>query len=899
MRAEDWDVKDFVKGGGDKLLKNENGKFIDVSEAAGIYGSLIGFGLGITVGDVNGDHFPDMYISNDFFERDYLYLNQGDGTFKEDIKNWMGHISLSSMGADMADINNDGYPEIFVTEMLPFDEYRLKTTTLFENYNIYSLKLERDFYHQYMQNTLQLNNKDQSFSEIAHFSGVAATDWSWGALMFDMDNDGFRDLYVCNGVYQDVTDQDFINFFANDVIQKMVLTGKKEEVDKVIANIPSNPLPNKVFKNQQDLTFEDIGKNWGFDTPSFSNGAAYGDLDNDGDLDLIVNNLNQDALVYENQSNEQLNHNYLVVNLKGSSQNTFAIGAKIYLYTNEEIINFELIPTRGFQSSIDYKQLFGLGDKTHIDSLKVIWPDKKITILREVAINTVLNIDYQQASKKTLQLPIEKKEIPLMLEKVENSFVTHIENNHIDFYNEGLVMRLLSREGPKAGKGDVNGDRQEDIYIGGAKGQEGQLYIKTTNGFQKTRLNGVEQEGQFEDTAICFFDADNDGDLDLFVGSGGNDRPAGAFAMQDRLYINDGKGQFNFNKDAFGKNGYNTAVALPLDYDKDGDLDLFVGSRSIPQNYGVPPQSYIYENNGNGIFTDVTNKVAPVLERIGMVTDAKLIDVLGDEELELVVVGEWMTPQIFKLENGKLERIVTDLNQYSGWWYAVESDDVDGDGDQDLIMGNRGENFYFTGSLEAPAKLWLWDFDDNKTIEKIITRNIDGRDMTIATKADLTAQIVSLKKQTLKNQEFANKAIQDIFSKEALDKAVVRYGTWFKSAIAINEGEGKFSMQALAPEVQFSCVCDINCTDLNGDGYKDLILGGNDAGFMPQFSKLDASYAHLLLNDGKGNYNRVENAESGLKIKGDIKQILEVEIDGELHLLTLINDQQPQLFKLK
>ncbi len=900
LRAENWEVKDFVKGGGDKLLRNDNGKFIDVSEEAGIYGSLIGFGLGITVGDINDDQLPDMYISNDFFERDYLYINQGDGTFKEDIKTWMEHISLSSMGADMADINNDGYPEIFVTEMLPDEEYRLKTTTLFENYNIYSLKLQRDFYHQYMQNTLQLNNKDQTFSEIAYYSGVAASDWSWGALMVDLDNDRYRDLYVCNGIYQDVTDQDFINFFANDIIQKMAMTGEKEELDKVIEKMPSNPQPNKVFKNRRDLTFEEVGEKWGFDVPSFSNGAAYGDLDNDGDLDLIINNLNQEAFVYRNNSEQLLNHHFISLQLKGEGQNTFAIGTNLFLYIGEEVLNFQVIPTRGFQSSIDYKVVFGLGNANKVDSLRILWPDKMRTTLENVPIDTTLLIDYQQVEKMPWQPNrTPQKQVNALFKAIPSPFEAHQEDNHIDFYQEGLVMRLLSREGPKAAKGDINGDGQMDVFIGGAKGQAGQLYVQNKNGWMLSNTAVFEKDALSEDTAAEFFDADGDGDLDLFVGSGGNHRPARSKVMQDRLYLNDGSGNFVLKTNAFDRNGYNTSVAVPLDFDEDGDLDLFVGSRSIPQNYGVPPQSFLYQNDGTGRFKNVTRQYAPILERIGMVTDAQLIDVLGDARSELVVVGEWMTPQVFTIEKGRLERVTTDLNTYSGWWYAVESDDVDGDGDQDLILGNRGENFYFTGTIEAPAKLWLWDFDQNGTIEKIITRNIDGKDMTVATKADLTNQVVSLKKQTLKNAEFAHKSIQDLFPAEALDKAVVRFGNWFKSAVAINQGNGAFQLRPLPKEVQFSCVCDISCVDLDGNGRKDLILGGNDMGFMPQFSKLDASFGHILLNKGNGEYERVENRESGFWLKGDVKQFLELDRNGQPHLLTLINNQKPHLFRLK
>lgn len=898
LDAQDWPVRDFLKGGGDKLLRNDEGKFVDVTKEAGIYSSLIGFGLGITIGDINNDQLPDMYVSNDFYERDYLYLNQGDGTFKEDIKNWMEHLSLSSMGADMADINNDGYPEIFVTEMLPDDEYRLKTKTHFENYSTYYLKLQRDFYHQYMQNTLQLNNQDRSFSEIAWYSGVAASDWSWGALMFDMDNDGFRDIYVCNGVYQDVTDQDFIDFFANDVVQKMALTGEKEDMENVIAKMPSEPQLNKLFHNRGDLTFEDIGPEWGFDEPSFSNGAAYGDLDNDGDLDLVVNNLNQEAFVYRNQSDSRLGHHYLSVQLRGTEKNPFAIGAKIFLHRDQEKLNFELIPTRGFQSSIDYKTVFGLGRNEQVDSLVIIWPDRQKSVYVQPTIDTTLEIFYDQAKQHSpASLALMHKTGKPLLQEVEANFTEQTEDDFIDFFQEGLTMRMLSREGPQAGIADVNGDQLEDVYIGGASGTAGQLYIQKNGGFQQVDQEAFEKAGGYEDTAICFFDVDGDGDQDLFVGSGGNHRPAGSRPMQDRIYLNDGRGNFTENAGALPVNGYNTAVGVPFDLDEDGDLDLFVGSRSVPNQYGVAPRSYVYENDGTGRFRDATLAKAVDIAELGMITDAALIDLNGDGQEELVIVGEWMSPQIFAIESGQLKLQDSNLSDYHGWWFTVEPHDIDGDGDQDLVLGNRGENFYFSGNQEHPAKLWVWDFDRNGSVEKIITRNIGGKDMPVPLKKELTGQIVSLKKQSLKHTEFATKTIQDLFPVETLQQAKMWKGNYFKSAIAYNEGNGQFRLEALPPEVQFSCVCGIYCSDLNGDKLPDLVLAGNNSGFTPQFSKLDASFGHVLINQGDGSFKPMNSLNSGLFIRGDVKQLLELDIAGTPYMMATINGKAPKLFK--
>ncbi len=897
LMAEDWPVKDFLKGGGDKLLKNENGQFIDATEKAGIYSSLIGFGLGVTVGDVNGDHLPDLYISNDFFERDYLYVNQGDGTFSEEIKEWMEHISLSSMGADMADINNDGYPEIFVTEMLPDDEYRLKTTTLFESYNIYDLKQKQDFYHQYMQNTLQYNNQNATFSEIAYYSGVAASDWSWGALMFDADQDGYRDIYVCNGIFQDVTNQDFIDFFANEVIQEMVLTGKKEEMDSIINKMPSNPIINKMFRNQQDLTFEEVSEKWGLDIPSFSNGAAYADLDNDGDQDLIVSNVNQQAFFFENKANERLDHHAITILLKGSPQNTLAVGAKVMAYHNKSIQTNYLVPSRGFQSSVGYPVIFGLGRDILVDSISVIWPDQKTTLLTNISADQTLTINYETEALPQKQQTI-KTTTQALLREIPTEWKQHQENAYSDFYAEGLTFRLLSREGPPVAVGDINGDQLEDIIFGNGAGSPATVYIQRSSGFDLLEDTGLEREQDFEDTAATLFDADGDGDLDLFLGSGGNQHAPLTRMVQDRLYFNDGSGKFTLLPSALPNNGYNTSVGVPLDYDQDGDLDLFVGSRSIPRNYGVTPPSFLFENNGSGQFKDVSPTIGKAMQRSGLITSAVYADLTQDGAAELLLIGEWMAPQLFSFKNGRFEPVSSNLSDYPGWWNTVEVADLDKDGDLDLVMGNRGENFYVKADAEHPAKLWLSDFDENGSTEKIMTRSIQGKDMTVQLRDELTRQLPKLKKQNLKNVEFATKSIQDLFDETVLKKATVKSATYFKSVVALNGGNGQFTLIPLPAEVQFSCICDISCQDINQDQLPDLIMGGNEYGFLPQYSRLDASFGHLLVNTGNGNFEWVPNHESQFLVKGQVKAIQPITINQQKHVIFTLNDQQPRLFKL-
>ncbi|MCH7733014.1 MAG: CRTAC1 family protein [Candidatus Marinimicrobia bacterium] len=890
---------------GDRLYRNdevEGGRvFRDITRRAGIYSSQIGYGLGVNICDINNDGFPDIYISNDFHENDYLYINNGNGTFSERLTEMLAHTSRSSMGNDVGDINNDGLLDVIVLDMLPDEQNILKQSGGEDDYELFEIKLNYGYYHQFVRNTLQLNLGGGMFSEIGRLAGIYATDWSWSPLFCDVDNDGWKDIFITNGIYRRANDLDYVKFLTGG--NRYFPTRDNSDVpDKVLyEKMPLYPNVNYIYKNNGDLTFSNMAEAWGFDTRSYSNGSTYADLDNDGDLDLIVNNINGLAFIYRNNATTQLNNHYLSVVLKGKGLNPRAVGTRVTLFCNGQKMVAEQFATRGFMSATSDVLHFGLGPTNVIDSLVVRWPDRSEQMFYDVPVDQVITLEMKKAEKPTSTNEQKNDNEKLFSRfRIPGLEYRHKEDAYVDLNRERLIPHNLSAEGPALAVGDVNGDGLEDLFVGGAKGQAAMLFIQQNDGtFKPLHVPLFIKDRFTEDVDAAFFDADGDGDFDLYIVRGGNEVPVGDPLLADRLLINDGKGGFNkCKKGSLPFMAYNGSCVRPADFDGDGDLDLFVGSRSLPGAYGLSPGQFLLENDGNGIFKDVTDHRTKGLKDAGMVTDACWIDYDRDGDPDLVLVGEWMKVCIFRNDEGHFTDVTgpAGLDETSGWWNCIQVADVDLDGDLDLIGGNLGLNSLLKASKQEPVEMYVNDFDNNGSLDQVICSYHNGISYPIASLDELAGQMAGLKKKYPNYSDFGGKTAKDIFGKEKLDQSIIRRAVLFETCLFLNNGDGTFEINELPKIAQFSPVRDIFVHDFDLDGKSDLVLVGNNYSVRPSIGRYDASYGWCLLGTGHG-FSALMPVESGLRINGDARRIHPIEVLGKHFLVVVVNDGNLQIFQ--
>lgn len=925
--------------GGDRLFQNqmisEDGKepvkrFEDVTQQAGIHSSSIGFGLDLMVGDVNDDHWPDIYISNDFFERDYLYLNNGDGSFSEQLPEATSSISLSSMGGDLADINGDALPDIYVTDMLPEELNRQKSTTTFDFWDDYIQRVNRGYHHQFVRNTLQLNRGSLSsaseksvdttnevhFSEIGRLSGVYATDWSWSALIADLDLDAHNDIYVTNGIFKDLTNQDYVTDDRSMQRLRSVVEGDMT-VQQLFGKIPSTPVSNYAFRSTGPYRFDNKAEEWGLAKPGFSNGAAYGDLDNDGDLDLVVNNVNAKANVYQNRSDTlKTTTNWLEIRLEGSRYNTAAVGTKVTLWIDDQTIFREQMPNRGYHSSVDPRLHFGLGEKDTIDSLKVRWPDGGATFIRNPKTNQLLTLTHSEAEQRSGSGDIKQKyqkngkSSQIHLQNISSHVkldYIHKENNFVDFERDNLVIHMHSKEGPAACVADINGDGKDDLYLGGAKGQAGSIYIQQESlWFEHIDPDLFKLDNQSEDTDCQWFDADSDGDQDLYVASGGSEFPSSSGAIADRLYLNDGTDNWIKAERALPISMVSpTATVEAGDFDGDGDMDLFVGQRLKSFAYGLPVKGHLLVNNGEGKYSDQTEKLAPALMELAPITDSKWVDYDADGDTDLIVAGEWMPVRLFEnqlQETGSprfIERTqALGLANTNGWWQSVEISDLNSDGYPEIIAGNQGLNTMLKATPQQPVKMYTGDFDQNGIAEQILTIRRDGKDIPLVLRQDLLRQLPSFEETYPSFESYADVTIEELLTESQRDEAYQRKIVTTESAVFRNKNGTAFERETLPVEAQFSPIYAISMNSIDQKRQNITgLLAGNLHGVKPQIGRYDASYGTTIEVDSLENITVIPHSISGFTVEGEVRVLLPVRTGNEVLYLVVRNGDSPVWFK--
>ena len=889
----------------DRLFRNNgNGTFTNVSQEAGIL--IEGYGLGVSVCDINRDGWPDIYVSNDYIDDDFIYLNNRNGTFTESAARLLNHISHFAMGNDIADINNDTYPDIMVVDMEPEDHERQKLFSMTKNYDKFMMTLKMDYLPAYMRNTLQLNRGNGSFSEIGQLAGVHNTDWSWAPLLADFDNDGYKDLFVSNGYPKDIMNRDFLVFnkYATSFqAVKMPASLKEQHRFKLqaITELQGSKIPNYIYQNNGDLTFTKKSAAWGISHPTFSNGAAYADLDLDGDLDLVINNINDPAFVYENQAVQSGKNNFVRIKLTGDSLNAAALGATVKLYGGENGVQYlEQSPYRGFQSTVESILHFGLGSLPSVDSLEINWPGGKYTTLRNVQINQVITVSSTGAVEKA------ERYLPAKSALFENATAqlgidyVHREADFNDFKIQTLLPHKFSQNGPGIAVADVNGDGLSDFYVGGSQQFPGELYLQTASG--KFVGKPFEQNYISEDLGCLFFDADGDGDQDLYVVSGGSEQMAEISYYQDRLYINNGNGKFTQDPSALPKMFDSGSCVTAGDYDKDGDLDLFIGGRIHPGKYPLPGRSYLLRNDG-GKFQNVSEAAGgSAFSRMGMVTAALWTDYDNDGQLDLMVAGEWMPITIFRNEDGRFTNVSKSLglNDYTGWWNSLVSGDFDNDGDTDYVLGNTGKNSRYKPSAEEPLEIYTKDFDQNASLDPVLAYYVQGQLQVVHSRDELINQLSFMRKRFPRYEHYAKAEFSQVFNEDDLKGAYRLNAKVFESSYLENNGKGNFTLRPLPAEAQFSPLFGMVPFDADGDGNLDLLAVGNSFGTEISLGRYDASFGSLLKGDGTGGFKALPFQESGFFVRGDSKG-LAMLVDGKGQSIVLVtgNDGPLEAFKHK